>query len=181
MSVLVDPRKERYAQELAKPNRPKLDECFAVAGFTGGNSSRMARRPEIAERVREIQSAAANLAELDSAWLLLRAKRIAEFDTDKLLTGQADLSDLPGDIEIIESDDEGESAEPKSVSGRKLFKMKVKASDRIAAFTLIAKVLEFIRPGDVNVNVSAVAAQINGAMTPQQAAEAYAATLHGAA
>jgi hypothetical protein len=62
MPVLDNPRYERFAQARAKGAR--LDDAYEDAGFVlgKGHSSRLARRPEVAERIAELR-AQRNVAE----------------------------------------------------------------------------------------------------------------------
>jgi hypothetical protein len=170
MPPLVDPRRERFAQELSKPNRGTLAECFAAAGFSGGNSSRLARRPEIVARVRELQARAAELAELDAAWVLLKAKRLASFNVDDFLTppnehgiryidiSKASRAMLETLAELtVEETTDGRGEEAVGIR-----RTKIKGHDPLAALTLIAKLIEAIKDGQAPVNV-AVQVNVNDA------------------
>ena len=55
MPTLINPRHEAFAQARAKGVR--LDEAFEAAGFVliKGHSSRLARRPDVAERIAELR------------------------------------------------------------------------------------------------------------------------------
>ncbi len=62
MPILKNARHERFAQELATGK--SLLEAHRLAGYGGddGNATRLSQRPEVAERVRELQAAAAEAA-----------------------------------------------------------------------------------------------------------------------
>jgi phage terminase small subunit len=169
MSILVDPRKERFAQELARPNHPPLAECYVAAGFTGTNSSRMARRPEITRRVREIQSAAAALAEIDAAWLLLKAKRLAEFNVDDFLTAPNEAGVRYFDISKASREQLAAVAElaiEESTEGRGEAAVDIRRTrikgQQLPALQLIAQVLKLVQPEGVSLTVNqTVATQLN--------------------
>ena len=102
------------------------------------NVRRFRNRPEIKARLKELADYAAKLAGIDASWALLRAKKMVEFDTQKFIAGECDISDLPGDVEVVES------AVPEGK--RALFKTKIKASDRLGALGLMAKIAGWLAP-----------------------------------
>lgn len=64
MPVLKHPRRERFAQEIAK-GMPQL-KAYGIAGYkpNDGNASKLVRRPEVVARVREITGRGAKRAEI---------------------------------------------------------------------------------------------------------------------
>lgn len=64
MPVLKHPRRERFAQEIAK-GMPQL-KAYGIAGYkpNDGNASKLVRRPEVVARVREITGRGAKRAEV---------------------------------------------------------------------------------------------------------------------
>lgn len=70
MSVLANARHERFAQELAKGKT--YVQAHEIAGFrpNDGNASKLAARPEIQERVKEMTGRAAERAEITKADVL---------------------------------------------------------------------------------------------------------------
>ena len=89
MPALPNPKHEIVAQELAKGTR--IMDAYAAGGFarTGASATKFAQRPEIRERVQEIQQrriqkeevASENAAKslgLDKRWVLERLKYSAE-------------------------------------------------------------------------------------------------------
>lgn len=178
MSILVDPRKERFAQELvkralAKPDeRATLPECYELAGFTGiTNASRMARRPEIIARVREIQSAAAELAEINASWLLLKAKRLAQFNVDDYLTAPNEAGVRYFDISKASREQLAALAElsiEEATEGRGEAAIEIRRTrikgQQIPALQLIAAVLKLVQPEGVSFSATVnntVATQVN--------------------
>ena len=81
MPILQNPRQEAFAQSRAKGAR--LDDAYEIAGFAPGNShaSRLARRPEVAERIGELLAARAEAGEAgptDSRTVIAALLRLAE-------------------------------------------------------------------------------------------------------
>jgi hypothetical protein len=104
------------------------------------NVRKLRNLPAVRTRLRQLGDQAAQLASIDAAWALLRSRRLVEFDAAAFLEGKADLSDLPGDVEIVEIEDE------EGISTRTLHKTKIKAADRIAAMTLMARIAGWLSP-----------------------------------
>ncbi len=90
MPVLLNPRHEIVAQERAA-GKTTAESCQA-AGYNPenvsfrANSRKICSRRDVKARIREIQSAKAELAELDAAWVLLKLKRLCGFNVADFLT-----------------------------------------------------------------------------------------------
>jgi hypothetical protein len=156
MGVLANPDHERACQLAHKRiwgGESKSDALHAVyvdviydgeepqSEATKANVRKFFNRAEIKKRMAELSEYAAKLAGIDASWALLRAKRMVEFDAQKFIDGKCDLSDLPGDVEIVESEAEGDEKPTRS-----LFKTKIKASDRLGALALMAKIAGWLAP-----------------------------------
>lgn len=92
MSVLRNPVDEKIAQGLAAL-KTTLEAC-TDAGLTRGKQSKegfkgncrkRCQRKDIAARVAEIQTVAAELAEIDAGWIMLKAKRLLGWNLDDFL------------------------------------------------------------------------------------------------
>ena len=78
MPVLDNARHERMAQGLAK-GMP-ADAAYAAAGFKPhrGNAARLRANQSVRRRVQELQSRAAERAEISKAWVLDRLRAVVE-------------------------------------------------------------------------------------------------------
>lgn len=79
MPVLSSPRHERFAQELAKGKTQT--EAYAIAGYKPSeqHASRLARNGKVIERLAELQSAAAERAEITAADIAKQLDEDREF------------------------------------------------------------------------------------------------------
>jgi len=85
MPRLINARHEVFAQEIATGK--SAVEAARLAGYPVGskvsfaaNARKRMGRPEIRDRIAEIQRRAADLAELDRAYVLTKLKNLAEFN-----------------------------------------------------------------------------------------------------
>ena len=78
MPLLQKPRHEAFAQARAKG--ALLDDAYEDAGFTPGNghASRLACRPEVAERIAELRAAQVDLTEASAQAVIGALLRIAK-------------------------------------------------------------------------------------------------------
>jgi hypothetical protein len=157
MGVLANPDHERFCQLAHKriwSGEKRADVCKALyleiiydgaepdSDSTQANVRKFYNRDDIKARLGELAEYAAKLAGCDAGWALLRAKRMVEFDTDKFINGQGDISDLPGEVEVIEADADDTAEGPK----RSVVKTRIKASDRLGALGLMAKIAGWLAP-----------------------------------
>ena len=83
--------------------------------------------------------------------------------TRDYLAGNGDLSDLPGDVEIV-----GSETDP---NARILFKTKIKASDRLTALGFMAKVAGWFAPEKQEVTTQVTLEQlVNESLKPKESA-----------
>jgi hypothetical protein len=106
------------------------------------NVRRLRNRPDIKARMRELADHSAKMAGLDAGWALLRARQLVDFDLAAFLQGEGDLSDFPGDVEIVEEEASEDPNRPK----RKLLKLRARASDRLAGLNFMAKIAGWLAP-----------------------------------
>lgn len=85
MPVLVNPRYERFAQEIFNGKLSQV-EAFAAAGFKPNESHacRLAARSEVKARVAELLAASAEKAEITQAMVLAELAKIGFSDIRKL-------------------------------------------------------------------------------------------------
>jgi hypothetical protein len=78
MPLLANLRHETFAR--ARANGALLDDAYEDAGFTPGHghASRLAWRPEVAERTAELRAAQADLAEANPQAVIAALLRIAK-------------------------------------------------------------------------------------------------------
>jgi hypothetical protein len=78
MPTLTNPRHEAFAQARAKG--ALLDHAYEIAGFVPGHrhSTRLARQPEVAERIGELLAARVAGAEADTNTVIEALLRLAE-------------------------------------------------------------------------------------------------------
>ena len=78
MSMLPNPRHETFAKARAKG--ALLDEAYEAAGFVlaKGHPSRLARRPEVAERIAELRALQADADDTTLPTLLASMARVAK-------------------------------------------------------------------------------------------------------
>ena len=175
MGVLGNPNHERFCQLAHKRiwNGERAVDAYraayAEAIYEGTtvpgeeNIRKFRNQAHVKARLRELADYAAKLGGLDAGWALLRAKRIAEFDAADYLAGNGDLSDLPGDVEIV-----GSETDP---NARILFKTKIKASDRLTALAFMAKVAGWFAPEKQEVTTQVTLEQlVNESLKPKESA-----------
>ena len=181
MGTLGNPSHERFCQDVhrriwaGEKRTEAITAAYRHAIFNaddpraeGGssivdNARRLVNRTLIKARLDELAENAAKLANLDAGWALLRAKRIAEFDANDFLRGNGDLSDLPGDVEIV-----GRENDP---SARVLFKTKIKASDRLTALAFMAKIAGWLAPEKQELTTQVTLEQlVNDSLKPKEIA-----------
>jgi hypothetical protein len=133
-----------YRETIYEGNNP--DENAIAA-----NVRRLRNRPDIKTRMRELADHSAKMAGLDAGWALVRTRQIVDFDVGVFLKGNGNLSDFPGDVEIIEEEASNDSNLPR----RKLFKLKAKAADRIAGLNLMAKIAGWLAPDKLEATTEA--------------------------
>jgi len=172
MPILRNPQHEKVAQELALLRKPYA-ACEA-AGYDPANSSfkstarKIVQRKDVQARKLEIMAKQAELAEIDGGWLLLKCKRMADFNVDDFLTkpneagvryidiSKASRAMLEGLSELtVEEATKGRGASAVAIRHTKI------KGEKLAALTLIAKVLELVKDGVfvLNVNQANAAAQ----------------------
>jgi hypothetical protein len=115
------------------------------------NVRRLRNRPDIKARMLELADHSAKMAGLDAGWALVRARQIVDFDLTAFLNGEGDLSDFPGDVEIVEEEASEDPPQPK----RKIFKLKARASDRLAGLNLMAKIAGWLAAEKVEATTEA--------------------------
>jgi phage terminase small subunit len=78
MPTLTNPRHEAFAQ--ARARGLLLDHAYEVAGFSPGHrhASRLARQPEIAERIGELLASRLDAREVDTRTVIDALLRLAE-------------------------------------------------------------------------------------------------------
>jgi hypothetical protein len=76
--VLQNPRQEAFAQARAKG--ALLEDAYEIAGFVPGNrhAARLAREPEVGERIGELIAARADTKEPDVGTVIAALLRLAE-------------------------------------------------------------------------------------------------------
>ncbi|HEY5072310.1 MAG TPA: hypothetical protein VII63_09790 [Caulobacteraceae bacterium] len=82
MPILQNPKHEAFAQARAKGAR--LDDAYEDSGFVpaAGHPTRLAQRPEVAERIAELRASVAAAAEANSASVIAGLLRIAKASED---------------------------------------------------------------------------------------------------
>lgn len=90
MPVLKNTRHERFAQEISKGKT--LDEAYTLAGFkpNKGNPSTLSKRPEIAQRLKELKERAAEKAEITVARVLTELGKLGFSNISDYVTIGAD-------------------------------------------------------------------------------------------
>jgi hypothetical protein len=78
MPALTNPRHEAFAQ--ARARGALLDDAYEIAGFSPGHrhASRLARQPEIAERIGELLASRLDAREVDTRTIIDALLRLAE-------------------------------------------------------------------------------------------------------
>jgi hypothetical protein len=130
------PAKSRLLPVRRHTVKPFMAVVIPDEGAIAANVRRLRNRRDIRARMLELADHSAKMAGLDAGWALVRTRQIVDFDLAAFLKGDGDLSDFPGDIEIIEEEVSNGSDMP----ARKLFKLKAKAADRLAGLTLMARI-----------------------------------------
>lgn len=194
IAPLPNPRHELFAQELAKGQT--ADAAYALAGFKPhrGNAARLSANESVRERVSAIQLAAAERAEITVAEVLRELKKIGFADIRKavkwrsnVLATTIDDDGTPhpyytSNVELVGSDDvdDDTAAAIAEISQTDKGGLKVKFHDKRAALVDIGKHLgmfkERIEHSGPN---GGPVPMITTDMTPQQAAEAFAAMVKG--
>jgi hypothetical protein len=82
MPILQNPRYETFAQARAKG--ALLEDAYELAGYVPGNShaSKLAQRPEVAERIGELRAELAGLADASPVALIAALLRVAKASED---------------------------------------------------------------------------------------------------
>ena len=157
LGVLANPDHERFCQLAHKriwSGEKRADVCRELyieiiydgaepdSESTQANVRKFYNRDDIKARLGELAEYSAKLSGIDASWAMLRAKRMVEFDTDNFINGDGDISDLPGEVEVIEADVDDTADGPK----RSIVKTKIKASDRLGALGLMAKIAGWLAP-----------------------------------
>ncbi len=78
MPTLPNPRQEAFAQ--ARAGGALLDDAYEIAGFVPGHrhASRLAKLPEVAERIGELLAARTDVKEADTRTVIAALLRLAE-------------------------------------------------------------------------------------------------------
>jgi hypothetical protein len=78
MPTLPNPRQEAFAQ--ARAGGALLDDAYEIAGFVPGHrhASRLAKLPEVAERIGELLAARTDAKEADTRTVIAALLRLAE-------------------------------------------------------------------------------------------------------
>lgn len=78
MPTLANPRQEAFAQ--ARAGGALLDDAYEIAGFVPGHrhASRLAKLPEVAERIGELLAARMDAKEADTRTVIAALLRLAE-------------------------------------------------------------------------------------------------------
>jgi hypothetical protein len=78
MPTLPNPRQEAFAQ--ARAGGALLDDAYEIAGFVPGHrhASRLAKLPEVAERIGELLAARTDVKEADARTVIAALLRLAE-------------------------------------------------------------------------------------------------------
>jgi hypothetical protein len=165
MAKLSNWNHERFASLLAEKiiDGELVDaarqSAYREVGFAPSqpNARRLANRPEVRARVAELTNRAAELAEIDRAYVLIGFKRIADANIVDLLKGAAKQSEtarrLLGDpaafVRYLETLPRGLTDAIASLEfNEKSGSPKLKLHDKIAALTNIARAIDLFREGD---------------------------------
>lgn len=132
------------------------EAAYREVGFAASrtNARRLANRPEIRERVNELTTRAAELAEIDRAYVLVAFKRIADANLVDVLKGAARrggediLSDPAGFVRYLDTLPRALTDAIASLEfTEKSRTPKLKLHDKIAALTNIARAIDLFREG----------------------------------
>lgn len=168
MTVLADPRHERLAQAIATGKTLHL--ASRLAGYINP-AYELARHPVIKERVKQILEAAASAAVMEAREWQERETRRARVDVREFFSVETGRM-LP----MKEWSDEATEA-VESIGYDKYGQMTIKLA-KSGAMNNLGKMHKLLTDKvELSGNVSSTVRAIHATMTPQEAAEAYAALL----
>jgi phage terminase small subunit len=186
MAPLTNPRHEAFAQGVAKGL--SADEAYQAAGYkpNRGNAIRLKANESIAARIEAIVKAGAARAEIDIARTLKEMVRLGTSDIRRLFDGNGalrPLHDLDDDtaaaiasVEVITKRLPGIGDDPPEIE----YVHKIKMWDKNSALEKIGKHLGMFidRLDHTSSDGTMTPKPVTINMTPQEAAEAYAAAIN---